>query len=230
MLWLAFLQVHTAHAASAPCHPVLDVAQAQFIVGYGSLMQEASKRQTTPGAGHNQPIRVSGFERGWILNGPSFSPTTYLGAVPHPGGRFNAVIYSVPSPQDIHATDLREARYCRVQVASEQIEMLNQLAPPKGQVWIYTVPPHRIDEPDQGYPIVQSYVDIFLGGCLDVGETYGIAEFARDCIHTTKGWSKYWINDRIMPRRPFEHQPQAKKIDALLEQAIPQYLKARVIE
>ncbi len=58
----------------------------------------------------------------------------------------------------------------------------------------------------------------------------GIADFALECVRTTKGWSRYWVNDRIMPRRPFEHQPQARKIDAVLEQAIPQYLKARVIE
>lgn len=230
ILLIVFCQVLSAQAAADACHPEMDVTKAQYIVGYGSLMQETSKRQTTPNAGNNQPIRVSGFERAWILNGPPFSPTTYLGAVPNPAGRFNAVVYSVPGPQEIHATDEREGRYCRAPVAPAQIEMLNRGGPPVGQIWIYTVPPHRVDEPDRGYPIVQSYVDIFLGGCLDVGEVYGIAEFALECIRTTRGWSKHWINDRIMPRRPFEHQPQARKIDAILEQAIPQYLKARVIE
>lgn len=76
---------------------------------------------------------------------------------------------------------------------------------------MYTVPPNRVGKPGKGHPITQSYVDIFLGGCLDVSEAYGIEEFALECIRTTKGWSKYWINDRIMPRRPFEHQPQAER-------------------
>lgn len=230
ILLIVFCQMQSAQAAADTCHPDMDVTKAQYVVGYGSLMQETSKRQTTPNAGDNQPIRVSGYERAWILNGPPFSPTTYLGAVPNPAGRFNAVIYSVPSPQEINATDVREGRYCRAPVAPRQVEMFNRSDPLMGQIWIYTVPPHRVDEPDRGYPIVQSYVDIFLGGCFDVGEAHGIAGFALECIRTTKGWSKYWINDRIMPRRPFEHQPQARKIDAILEQAIPQYLQARVIE
>lgn len=230
ILLIVLCQMQSAQAAADTCHPDLDVTKAQYIVGYGSLMQETSKRQTTPNAGNNQPIRVSGFQRAWILNGPPFSPTTYLGAVPNSGGRFNAVIYSVPSTQEISATDVREGRYCRAPVSPAQIEMFNLDDAPIGQIWIYTVPPHRVDEPDRGYPIVQSYVDIFLGGCLDVGEVHGIADFALECIRTTKGWSKHWINDRIMPRRPFEHQPQARKIDAILEQAIPQYLKGRVIE
>lgn len=230
ILLFAFGQMQSAQAAPDACHPEMDVTQAQFIVGYGSLMQETSKRQTTPNAGNNQPIRVSGFQRAWIVNGPLFSPTTYLGAVPNPAGRFNAVIYSVPSPQEIHATDVREGRYCRSPVAPAQIEMLNHADTPVGQIWMYTVPPNRVGKPGKGHPITQSYVDIFLGGCLDVSEAYGIEEFALECIRTTKGWSKYWINDRIMPRRPFEHQPQARKIDAVLEQTIPQYLKARVIE
>lgn len=230
LLLIIFCQMQSAQVAADTCHPDIDVTQAQYIVGYGSLIQETSKRQTTPNAGNNQPIRVSGFQRAWIMNGPSFSPTTYLGAVPNPAGRFNAVIYSVPGPQEIHATDVREGRYCRAPVAPAQIEILNRGGPIMGQIWIYTVPPHRVDEPDRNYPIVQSYVDIFLGGCLDMGEAHGIPDFALECIRTTKGWSKYWINDRIMPRRPFEYQPQARKIDAVLEQAIPQYLQARVIE
>lgn len=229
-LLMALCLMHSLQAAADACHPDMDVTKTQYIVGYGSLMQETSKRQTTPHAGNNQPIRVSGYERAWILNGPPFSPTTYLGSVPNPAGRFNAVIYSVPSPQEINATDVREGRYCRAPVAPAQIEMLNRSDAPIGQIWIYTVPPNRVDEPNKAYPIVQSYVDIFLGGCLEIGEAHDLADFALECVRTTKGWSKHWVNDRIMPRRPFEHQPQARKIDAVLEQAIPQYLEARVIE
>ena len=227
---MALCLAHMTQVAADDCHPVIDVTQAQYIVGYGSLMQEKSKRSTTPNVGNNQPIRVSGYERAWRIHGPTFSPTTYLGSAPNPQGRFNAVIYSVPSSEEINATDKREGRYCRALVTPDQIETFNLDDLPAGQRWIYVVPPNRVNMPNKSFPIVQSYVDIFLGGCLDIGEAHGLADFALECIRTTRGWSKHWVNDRIMPRRPFEHQPQARKIDAVLEQSIPQYLKARVIE
>lgn len=232
-LWIPALALCFGQAVKAEadaCHPEMDGNKAQYIVGYGSLMQEKSKRQTTPSAGDNRPILLSGFERAWVMRGPGFSPTTYLGAVPNASGRFNAVLYSVPGTREIHATDAREGSYCRAPVMPAQIEMFNLDDAPVGQVWIYVVPPSRVERPDAGFPIVQSYVDVFLGGCLDVGETHGVADFALECVRSTKGWPAHWVNDRIMPRRPFVHQPQARKIDAVLEQVIPEHLKARVIE
>jgi hypothetical protein len=38
------------------CHPAIDPAQPQFIVGYGSLMQEQSKREDALNVGDNYPF------------------------------------------------------------------------------------------------------------------------------------------------------------------------------
>ena len=224
------ITVRPADAGADACHPDIDANRAQYIIGYGSLMQEKSRRRIAPNAGESQPVLVSGYERAWNVHGPGLSPTTYLGVVPNPKASFNAVIYSLPGRAEIIATDAREVRYCRGAVAPDQIEMLDVADVPEGQIWLYVILPGRVGKPDMDFPIVQSYVDIFMGGCVEIGEAYGLADFAGECVRTTSGWSEHWVNDRIMPRRPFAHQPLAGKIDTLLQRIVPQYLKARVIE
>jgi len=73
-------------------------------------------------------------------------------------------------------------------------------------------------------------VDIFLGGCLELEEKFELKEFAKQCVATSHGWSKHWVNDRIYPRRPFIHEPRAWKIDNLLHDTIPEYFEAITIE
>lgn len=212
------------------CHPVVDVGQAQFLVGYGSLMQIQSRQRTTVVSGAGIPVRVSGYVRGWNVRGSLVDMTTYLGVTPNLAGRFNAALYRMPDRQEVLATDLRESGYCRVQVAPNQIEMLGLDAPPTGQVWLYRVRDGQAMLPDRAYPIVQSYVDVFLSGCMEVGEESGVPDFAAECVQSTQDWPQYWVNDRIMPRRPALHQPLAGRIDRLLERWAPEALKARVIE
>jgi len=55
--------------------------------------------------------------------------------------------------------------------------------------------------PDEDHPIVQSYVDIFLSGCLQLQEQVlpdieAEKDFPSRCIETTHGWSAHWKNDR----------------------------------
>lgn len=216
--------------AEGTCHPAVDPSQPQFVVGYGSLMQEASKRRTTPQAGPSRPVWVSGFERGWYARGSAFSPTTYLGAVVRPDGRMNGVVYALPGVSEIEATDAREQGYCRKPVAAAQLAPLDLDPLPSGQVWIYALEAGQANPPDAAFPIVQSYVDIFVGGCHEIGQAHALADFAEACVSTTTGWSSHWVNDRLMPRRPFIHEPKARVIDATLAKMVPEYLKARVIE
>jgi hypothetical protein len=92
--------------------------------------------------------------------------------------------------------------------------------------------PEFITVPDAKYPIVQSYVDIFISGCLElsqrvIGEN---TDFAEECVTTTADWSSHWVNDRLYPRRPFIYQPKASKIDALLAKMVPDQFKQIKIE
>lgn len=213
------------NGAGSDCNVPADAHQAQFIVGYGSLMQDESRERTSPHAGPAQPVEIAGFKRGWFARGASVGfSTTFLGVLPDRSSRLNAVIYQVDAAE-LAATDGRERSYCRTGVAPEDVKPLEPgvTSAPDGQIWIYVSRPGGVARPDAKYPIVQSYVDVFLTGCLEQQERFGLAGFAAQCIATTAGWSTHWVNDRIYPRRPFVFQPRAGQIDRLLSTQLPRY-------
>lgn len=214
-----------ANLAAGDCHAEPEAARPQFVVGYGSLMQDESRRRTAPQAGPAHPIELAGFRRGWFARGDSLgASTTYLGAVPDSNGRLNAVVYRVDA-DELRATDRREASYCRAPVPLDAIRTLEgqRFDLSGGQAWIYVNGPASIAAPSARYPIVESYVDIFVSGCLEQEERFGLSGFARQCLASTSGWSEHWVNDRLYPRRPFIHQPRAHQIDTLLSQQLPDY-------
>ena len=207
-----------AVSAAVECHPAPEPGRPQLIVGYGSLMEDASRERTSPRAGAAHPVEVTGFRRGWFARGsPIGFSTTYLGVVEDREARLNAVAYSVDAAE-LAATDAREASYCRVGVAPADLTSLERgfSFPANAQAWIYVGTPESIVPPDARFPIVQSYVDVFLSGCLEQEERHRIPGFAAQCVATTAGWSASWVNDRIFPRRPFIYQPRARQIDELL--------------
>jgi hypothetical protein len=91
----------------------------------------------------------------------------------------------------------------------------------RGDVYIFVSNPADISktkEPTSTFPIVQSYVDICVNGCLEVEALYRAATgYVQEFIKTTTGWNKYWVNDRLYPRRPFIYVPNASKIDQALQ-------------
>jgi gamma-glutamylcyclotransferase (GGCT)/AIG2-like uncharacterized protein YtfP len=216
----------------ADCHPLADSDQPQYIVGYGSLMQDESRKRTSPQAGPAHPVEVAGFRRGWFARGDTVGfSTTYLGVSPDPKGTVNAVIYRVEK-SELTATDQREASYCRQNVAMSDIRALEKgpFEMTGGQAWIYINRPEAIATPSARYPIVQSYVDIFVSGCLEQEQRFELKGFARQCLATTRNWSEHWVNDRLYPRRPFIFQPRSRQIDSLLSQQLPEYFSSIRIE
>jgi gamma-glutamyl AIG2-like cyclotransferase len=216
-----------AVAVTAPseCKAPIDPSRPQYVVGYGSLMQDESRKRTSPQAGPAHPIEVQGYRRGWFERGsPVGFSTTYLGIVQDRESRMNAVMYQI-QPAELADTDARERSYCREAVALRDVKLLDpSFSPASGaQVWIYVTRGASVALPSAQYPIVQSYVDIFLSGCLEQEQRFGVAGFARQCIATTTGWSEHWVNDRIYPRRPFAYQPRAREIDTLLSNELPRY-------
>ena len=219
-------------ATAADCHPQPDAQRAQYIVGYGSLMQDESRRRTSPQAGPAHPVEVAGYRRGWFAKGdPVGFSTTYLGVLADPNQHLNAVVYRVAA-QELAATDQREAQYCRVNVHASAITALEApaLDLADGQTWIYVNQPVATALPSARFPIVQSYVDIFVSGCLEQEQRFGLTGFARQCLATTQDWSVHWINDRPSPRRPFIFQPKAHQIDTLLAEQLPVFFAQIRIE
>ncbi|MBI5938001.1 MAG: gamma-glutamylcyclotransferase [Betaproteobacteria bacterium] len=232
MKFLALIFILLSSTARADdCHPLPTPGLTQYLVGYGSLMQEESRLRTAPSAKEAWPVRVAGFRRAWIAQGgPVGFSTTFLGVAVNPRAATNAVIFPLASDTELANMDARESGYCRVAIDEKQIAMLDGTPPPAGETWIYVNPPQRIAAPSPRHPIVQSYVDIFVNGCLQVERQHRLAGFAEECIDSTQGWSRHWVNDRIYPRRPFIHQPNAGAIDALLLRKLPEQFKAIRIE
>ncbi|MGY6277903.1 gamma-glutamylcyclotransferase family protein [Methylomonas sp. MgM2] len=215
-------------AADLPsnCNVAPDPKQAQYIIGYGSLMQDESRQRSVPDSDAAYPITVSGYRRGWFAKGidVGFS-TTYLGAVPDTVGQFNAVIYKIRA-DDIPVMDKRESFYCRLAVEHASYTLLKPGMPtPQGQVWIYANHPESVATANELRPIVQSYVDIFVSGCLEQERRYELENFVKQCLATTSHWSTAWVNDRLYPRRPHIYQPKASQIDKLLQEHLPDYFR-----
>ena len=228
---LALGLIQAAPAGADDCRPELDPSKPQYIVGYGSLMQSASKRMTEPGAGINLPVSVTGFQRAWSHRGTY--PTTYLGVEPAKSARMAAALYRSFLLDGKLESDAREFSYCRAAVEAASIRMLDgSTVPSPAEVWIYVDRPESLAPPDEDYPIVQSYVDIFITGCLELQARVADPEldFVAQCVRTTDGWSKHWVNDRLLPRRPYIHQPRAFEIDKQLKRLLPELVEAVRVE
>ncbi len=229
---LAFLLVCQATNARADdCHPALDPAVPQYIVGYGSLMQTASKLSTQPNAGINLPVLVTGFQRAWNTHG--VYPTTYLGVQPAKSARMAAAIYRDFLKDGKLSSDAREIDYCRAAVPHSAVKLLDSSSlPSPSQIWIYVNKPDTLAPVDAENPIVQSYVDIFITGCIELQERVAdkSIDFVEACVQTTDGWSEHWVNDRPMPRRPYHYQPQAFEIDKHMQRLLPELYGSIEIE
>ena len=89
--------------------------------------------------------------------------------------------------------DAREIDYCRAAVPPALIEMLDTSpVPSPSQIWIFVNKPDTLAAPDAQNPIVQSHVDIFIKGCLQLQTRVAdeSIDFVEECVRTFGGWSK----------------------------------------
>ena len=197
------------------CHPDFDDNKSQYIIGYGSLIYEVSKMNTDDTASTNYPIILSGYQRSWSVYGnlPGLN-TIFLTVTYNASSSFNGVIYKTIN---IISYDIREYIYCRLKVNETNLILLNDtsnILDINRQIWIYiSKRSHDSNEsksgtttttttttpsptttttisttiPSRRFPIVQSYVDIFIRGCLNISKTYKYFDdsYAKMCISST---------------------------------------------
>jgi len=196
---------------------------ADYVFGYGSLLERASRTRTNPDAIGAWPARVKGFERGWFHQFKNFAGNTctFLGAVEAASKIINGVIYPVA---DLQSTKDREVGYTATPIHPGSIEMLDggKDWDPKTPVYIFVSNKDYISEtkePTREFPMVQSYVDICINGCLELEALYRKVQgsFTEEFIRLTSGWNKFWANDRIYPRRASIYIPNASAIDKALQ-------------
>ena len=92
-------------------------------------------------------------------------------------------------------------------------EQANFIFTPSDNIWLYVPLPGHTHYADETHPLLQSYVDTVLQGCL----SWGGPAMAERFILTTGGWSEYFLNDTPSSRRPWLYRKEYTVIDTLLQ-------------
>src|SRR5271154_2796614 len=107
-----------------------------YIFGYGSLIEQASRMRTTPAAMYVLPASVKGYIRGWwARTGAVGFSTTFVGAIPETSSSMNGVVYAV-SKEELEATNKREQGYTPIDITNT-VQILSGRYKPTDKVWIY---------------------------------------------------------------------------------------------
>ena len=176
-----------------------------FVLGYGSLICRHSRALTAHSPSAATPVLVHGIERVWSKRSRRLGMTA-MGIRYRAGASCVGVILPVEYA-DLALFDRREQGYARRLIPLEDVTLVPFLgdsyykkddhkvfldakrhnninnAPDNIKIWAYF--PNTIAPPDANHPIVQTYVDTILRGCLDVGGE----EFAKEFIQQTKAWN-----------------------------------------
>jgi hypothetical protein len=188
------------------------------------------------------PVRARGVRRGWYAPGvqqyeklgeTSLSRAlmasqaldvvpTDLGARTDPTAVCYAVVYPV-SKEELMLTDQREAgfHYSPSILTAGDLDVLGSAPPlPKdAKVRWYPMDGKWAAAPTAASPIVQSYVDLVVGGALELEKDNNLSGFAVDVVSSTDAWSEHWVNDRVYPHRPSMKNMLADEITLTLEKA-----------
>jgi len=186
-------------------------------------------------AGDAYPVIVSGVRRGWYFQykpefGPTLSPT-YLGAVAGANAACNGIIFELPAhPHELEALSWREQGYVLAKLDPADVQLVDgDVSLSDADIWFYACIERSL--PNVTHPIVQSYVDDCVVGCLEIEDAFPLAKqtsFARQFVESTDGWQAPWLNDRPLPWRPSRHTPRAWDVDELLYDVLGPDLFARI--
>jgi hypothetical protein len=186
-----------------------------YLFGYGSLISRESRRRTGPTAGA-LPVRLIGMRRGWIVNARRMAMTA-VGLIRDEASTCNGTLVEI-SPVDLPLFDKREgSEYERVAISSRQVHGFESVGASDAMIWTYAARAARL--PSQEFPILQSYIDVILAGCLEFD-----IEFAVEFIRSTQGWDNTWRNDRARPR--YARSEQKAELHAEIDKLLAQYVPA----
>jgi hypothetical protein len=195
-----------------------------FLFGYGSLISRESRRASGK-TGETMPVLVHDMQRAWNV-GATDMRMVGVGIVPKKGAGCNGVLIEIDETE-IASFDKREIEgtsfsYDRLEIPFQKIHGLTEIFSQEEKVWAYVV--NKPFTPSWEFPIVQSYIDVILSGCLDISD-----EFAIEFIRKTTGWEYPWCNDRNHPRyaRHLKKVDFQDRIDDLLAKQIPLQFASR---
>ena len=189
---------------------------------YGSLLNSCQLGQHDTENCLLTPALIHGYRRAWSID--LKSGFTSVAVVKDGSSSCNGAIISVEQ-QSLFELDLRESNYTRTLISSEQLEVQHNRTWDK-ECFVYTVASHT--SPTENTPILQSYIDVVLNGCMRIDKTYQLENYAfcREFIRSTIGWESPWVNDRKAPRYPraLVYEPSNflvfNEIDSLLTELV----------
>lgn len=161
-----------------------------YIVGYGSLINEESQKITGL-ASNSIPILLNGFRRSWTVTYDELQFCA-LGVYPDANKKITAVLFEV---EDVEAFDKREHGYNRVPLEKSYLSpwFEKDQIPDDGNIWIYLPFQEKYGYASEKYFIWQSYIDVILMGCLSVDEKYAV-----QFLTETEEWkTEHFKNDRV---------------------------------
>ena len=207
-----------------------DKSKHEYIFGFGSIMnRDTHNDKYLPGVSAILK-KEFGYERQW--NFRSSTGFTALGVSKVPDNRveeqakdINGVLFQV-SQCMMPEFDRREIGYEKVRIPIEYLAFLefndnnndknsswHKNLGAKDNLWLYVPLPPYNKPADENHPLIQSYVDTVLQGCL----FWGGERMAESFIQTTGGWSTYFLNDTPSSRRPWLFRKDYITIDRLLQ-------------
>lgn len=185
-----------------------------YIFGYGSLICADSRSRTgiTDAA---FPIEVKGIARHWSLHTPAWQATVVSAHIER-NAHCNGVYFQVDD-FNLSLFDERESGYDRIELDWRDVTALSaDPLPEDGKLWVYVG--HQIGKPSAERPIMQSYLDVIMNGCLDIHP-----QFAQRFTELTGQW-EHLVNDRENPEylRPLKSSQRHGHIDQLLQSHLPE--------
>ncbi|MFT7289933.1 MAG: cation transport regulator ChaC [Reinekea sp.] len=184
-----------------------------YIFGYGSLICSDSRSRTGV-SGPAHPVEVQGIARKWSVHVPDYAATA-VGAHSDAHAHCNGVFFAVDE-DNLSRFDVREQGYRRIQVPWAAVEAMSAAElPDLGTLWAYVGTSQA--EPHAERPIMQSYLDVILNGCLNYGP-----DFTRRFTELTGQW-QHLVDDRAQPTypRPLKSQDRLPEIDQVILDHLP---------
>ena len=163
-----------------------------FIFGYGSLISKESREKT--GISKESYIAtLKEFQRTWNVKIKE-AKATALGIIKNKKYSCNGILFEIPE-KELENFDKREKKYySRIEIDPKLLKIQNFPNIQNIKIWTYAT--KTPEKPTKNFPILLSYIDVILKGCLDTGEN-----FTEEFIKTTDGW-EFMLNDRKNPKYP----------------------------